>query len=104
MIHKALRSIRQYHQLSQSELAEDFGTSKSTIIELESGAIPVSQNYLNKYSDRFDISPKSLIFFSESISGEGRISQKIRKNLAGKIIDIVDWMGRHDEAKKKIKA
>lgn len=103
MIYKALRLIRQYHEKTQSELAQELCITKEKLVSIESANTPVSGEILKRYSEIFDIPVSSLIFFSESIGKEGKYAKKIRKTLAGKALDILQWMSKNNET-KKIKA
>lgn len=100
MINKALKVIRQFHKVRQSDLANKFAMSKSYLSEIESGKKPVSFELLEKYSVEFDIPASSLVFFSESLSKKKGMSEKFRSSFSGKIIDIVEWFVEKDEAKK----
>ena len=100
MINKALKIIRQFHQMKQIELSEKLGISKSYVSEIESGKKPVSLELLNKYSETFDIPVSSLVFFSETIGKEGRIPKKFRNVFAKKVIQIMEWVVERDESKK----
>ncbi|MDC9582716.1 helix-turn-helix transcriptional regulator [Xenorhabdus sp. PR6a] len=102
MIHKALRLIRQYHELTVSDLASEFGFTPLYLKELESGNRPVESELLELYSSKFDIPVTSLIMFSQSIHKEGKFAKKFRQLIAGKVLDIADWaINKNDE---KIKA
>jgi len=101
MIHKALRLIRQFHQIKVSELATRFSVSKAHLVDLESGVTPVNPKLLEQYSEYFDIPVSSLIFFSESIGREGKKAKKFRLSLAGKILEIADWVTLKNEKKAK---
>lgn len=103
MINKALRLIRQYHQKSQSELAIELSITKEQLISIENGKSPVNGDLLQRYSDLFDIPVSSLVFFSESIRREGKHTKKIRNSLAGKVLNVLEWMSEKNE-KKKIQA
>lgn len=100
MIYKALRLIRQYHGISQAELSLQLDLSKDKLASLESGKLPVSGDMLQSYSKIFDIPVSSLVLFSESIGKEGKYTGKMRKMLAGKALDVLQWMVRKNEAKK----
>ena len=100
MINKALKVIRQFHDLKQVELADSLGISKSYLSEIESGKKPVSLELLEKYSVEFEISVSSLVFFSESLSSKKGLSEKIRAVFSGKIINIMEWFVDKDESKK----
>jgi Helix-turn-helix. len=100
MINKALKLIRQYHQLKQTELAEKLETSKSYLSEIESGKKPVSFELIEKYSKIFEIPASSLVFFSESLSGKKGMTEKFRSAFSGKILKILEWFVNKDEPKK----
>ena len=100
MINKALKLIRQFHKVKQSELADKFLMSKSYLSEIESGKKTVSLELLEKYSTEFDIPVSSLVFFSESLSEKKRISEKFRAVFSGKILDIMEWLVDKNEKKK----
>lgn len=100
MINKALKLIRQFHEIKQSELAEKFSMSKSYLSEIETGKKPVSFELLNKYADEFEIPASSLVFFSESLSGKKDISEKLRSVFSGKVLKIMEWFVERNEAKK----
>jgi DNA-binding XRE family transcriptional regulator len=55
MLNEALRLVRVYHDLSQADVAERVGLSKSYVSEIESGEKNVSIAVLEKYSTAFDI-------------------------------------------------
>jgi transcriptional regulator with XRE-family HTH domain len=103
MINRALRIIRQFHKVKQSDLAARFKMSKSYLSEIESGKKPVSLELLDKYANEFDIPVSSLVFFSESISSKGGFPEKFRVHFSGKVLDVMEWFSNRNE-KKKIQA
>ena len=103
MIHKALRLIRQYHEKTQSELAYELCLTKDKLVSIESAKSPVGGDILKRYSEIFDIPVSSLVFFSESIEKEGKYAKKVRNTLAGKVLDILQWMNGRNES-RQIKA
>lgn len=100
MINKALKLIRQFHKVKQSDLAAKFKMSKSYLSEIESGKKPVSFELIEKYSAEFDVQASSLVFFSESLSGNKGVSEKFRSAFSGKILEVMEWFVEKDEAKK----
>lgn len=100
MINKALKLIRQFHDLKQVELASKLEISKSYLSEIESGKKPVSFEMLEKYSKEFDIPISSLVFFSESLSSKKGVSEKFRAVFSGKVLDMMEWLIDRDEQKK----
>ncbi|MGF1909641.1 helix-turn-helix transcriptional regulator [Vibrio kasasachensis] len=102
MIAKALRLIRQYHELSRCEVAEILNISKEQLIAIESGSTPITKDTLIKYSTAFDIPVSSLVFFSDSLSPQkGKNSNKLRKLFAGKALSIFEWISNKDDSKIK---
>lgn len=67
MIHEALRLTRVFYDMSQSELAERLGISKSHLSEIESGKKNPTLQLLQKYSEVFDIPVSSMMFFAERL-------------------------------------
>ncbi len=100
MINKALKLIRQFHKVKQSDLATKFKMSKSYLSEIESGKKPVSFELLQKYATEFDIPASSLVFFSESLAGKKGMPEKFRSAFSGKILTVMEWFVEKDEAKK----
>lgn len=98
MLNQALRLIRSYHDLSQTELAEELSISNSHLSEIESGKKQPSLELLNKYSERFDVPLSSILFFSENIDTTKALDG-FRSSVARKIINIMEWVGNKNEAK-----
>lgn len=101
MLHKALRLIRQYHQESIADLSLVLNIPKEKISDLESGVSSPSVDVLQRYAIHFDIPVSSLVFFSETLGTQGRLSKKLRLNLAGKILDVVEWVSKKNEKTEK---
>lgn len=101
MLHKALRLIRQYHQESIADLSLVLDIPKEKISDLESGVSSPSVDVLQRYAIHFDIPVSSLVFFSETLGTQGRLSKKLRLNLAGKILDVVEWVSKKNEKTEK---
>ncbi len=99
MINKAIKLIRQFHNLKQIELAEKLSISKSYLSEIESGKKPVSIELLEKYSQQFEIPISSLMFFSESLENKNKVPEKFKSFFAKKIINIMEWVIDRDEEK-----
>lgn len=62
MLCKALKLIRSYYDMSQTELSVELGLSNSYLSEIESGKKQPSIDLLQKYSDYFDIPLSSILF------------------------------------------
>lgn len=101
MINEALRLVRVYHDLTQTQLSQQLQISNSHISELESGKKQPTLEVLKKYSDFFDIPVSSLLFFSENIGlHEANLTAKFRRGAAKKIISLLQWMDAKNEPQK----
>lgn len=102
MIYRALKTIRLYHNIKQSELAEIFGMSKSYLSEIESGKKTVNFDILERYSKQFEIPVSSLIFFSEELNSPSKksVAEKFRLVFADKILKIMEWSVERNEEKE----
>lgn len=102
MIGEALRLIRVYNDLSQTQLCSEIGVSNSYLSEIESGKKNATLELLKKYSERFDIPVSSLIFFSENLDSP-KITDKIRVGTARKIVAILQWVEqKNDKSTAKV--
>jgi transcriptional regulator with XRE-family HTH domain len=101
MIHRALKAIREFHSVTQTALATQLGISKSYLCEIESGNKKIGYDLLERYSEIFEIPVSSLVFFSESLSEDDRLSEKFRNAVAGKILSIMEWVVHRDASKAK---
>lgn len=99
MIYRALKTIRQFHGLTQAELALKLDMSKSYLSEIESGKKSVGYDLLEKYSELFDVPVSSLVFFSENLEEADTIPEKFRSVVADKILNIMEWVVLKNEAK-----
>ena len=90
MLHEALRLVRAYHDLSQTELCVELGISNSYISEIESGKKQPTLDLLNRYSTRFGIPVSSLLFFSENL--HDGVTKSLRLGAAKKVISLLQWV------------
>jgi transcriptional regulator with XRE-family HTH domain len=97
MIGEALRLIRVFHNLKQTEAAEKIGISQSHVSELERGAKIPTLDVIEKYAEAFDIPASSIIYFSENIRPQTRATRSV----ANKILKLLQFIehrsGRPDE-------
>ena len=100
MLGKALRLLRLFYDLSQTEVARRLGVNKSWISEIEAGNKSPTLELLQKYSDLFDIPVSSIMFFSESLQQKDR-GRKVRSFVSKKILSLMEFIaeraGREDE-------
>lgn len=92
MYYRALKLIRQYHRLSQVELAKELDLSKSFISELEKkdGKKP-SVDVLERYAAFFKIPLSSLLLFAESTSDK-KARERVRTYAGDKILRMLEWL------------
>ena len=99
MLNEALRLIRVYHDLRQSDAAEKIGVSKSYLSEIESGNKRPSLDLVEKYAKAFDIPASSIMFFSENVD-KPQAYERARGAVASKIIRLMQFLeersGRED--------
>lgn len=109
MLNKALKLLRVFNELSQTEMAQKLGVNKSWISEIENGHKEPTLSLLQNYADVLDIPLSSILFFSEHIENNGA-SEKTRVFVSKKILAILDYIAARSEdheeagAKKKIPA
>jgi len=102
MLHRALRLLRTYHQLSQVELAKRLGISNSYLSELEKGGDKEpSLDLLNKYAKIFKMPTSSILLFSEQINSGSKPGAKLRIASADKILRLLEWLEERDDVKAK---
>jgi transcriptional regulator with XRE-family HTH domain len=99
MYGEALRLVRSFHDMNQSELAAALGISRSYLSEVESEKKTPSLELLQKYASQFDLPLSALIFFSEQIDEPVR-DRKMRDLLAGKAISLLQWIEQKRDSKR----
>lgn len=103
MLNRALKVMRQFHNLSQTSLAYNLGISGSYLSEIESGKKEPSLDLLKKYAENFNVPVSSILVFSETLDGTQNISA-VKKFVAKKMLNILEWISNNDEgieSKKK---
>lgn len=103
MISKALKYIRQYHKLNQTELASRLSISISYLSELEAGKKEPSLDILQKYADCFKVPLSSLVVFSETLAGAHSIN-KAKAFISKKMLKILGWIADNEEFEKTKRA
>jgi len=91
MLNEALRLVRVYHDMTQSQLSLELGLSNSYLSEIESGKKQPSIDLLEKYSGRFNVPVSSLLFFSESLD-QKKVTDRVRLGAARKIVSLLKWV------------
>ena len=98
MMNNAIKVIRQYHNLNQTQLASKLSISTSYLSELESGKKEPSLELLQRYSSVFNVPLSSLIVFSETLEGSHSVS-KARSFVTKKMQKILEWIVERDDTK-----
>ncbi|MFE9084217.1 helix-turn-helix domain-containing protein [Brevundimonas sp. NPDC003935] len=94
MISKSLRLLRRFKGLSQTEIAQRLGVTKSWISEIESGKKEPTLNLLHGYADVLEIPLSSILFFSEQMDGD-KPSERARTFVSKKVLAIMDYIDAH---------
>ena len=99
MLHKALRHLRRYHQMTQDELATRLEISHNYLSEIESGrrAKALTVDLLNRYATVFGVPVSSLMLFSEQLDSTKR-SDKVRVAIASKVLKVLDWVDADEKS------
>lgn len=95
MLNRALKLLRTFHQLNQTELAQRLSISNSYLSEIESGNKKPGLDLLEKYSSVFRIPVSSILLFSEKLE-DNRPSEKLREKAADKILRILEWISEKE--------
>lgn len=97
MYDRALKTIRQYHRISQSDLADQLQISRSYLNEIERDKKDPSLDVLQKYAARFEVPVSSLMLFAEQT--QNTTYDKARVFFADKVLKMLEWAaeGTEDE-------
>ena len=96
MIGKAIYIIRQFHCLTQTELAHQAQLSRSYLCEIEKGYKSPSLDTLESLAKVFDMPVSSLMFFNENLDNPVKLSKKFKKYSAEKILEYLERSTTHD--------
>lgn len=98
MLNEALRLIRVYHDMKQSEAAAKLGISNSYLSEVEKGHKKPTLELVERYAEVYEIPASSIMFFSENMHG-GDSFDMARNAIAGKILSLMKFLeARSDRA------
>lgn len=99
MYNRALKTIRQYHRLSQAELADGLGISRSYLNEIEKGKKDPSLEVLGKYAEKFDVPLSSLMLFAER--SKEKAFDGARVFVADKVLRMLEWIAEEEDEHEK---
>jgi transcriptional regulator with XRE-family HTH domain len=99
MLSEALRLIRVYHDLNQTELAHKLKISKSYLSEVESGTKTPTLTLVNDYAKEFDIPASAILFFAESIDESPTSRSRAREFVSERILRVLQFV--EERAKSK---
>jgi transcriptional regulator with XRE-family HTH domain len=91
MLHEALRLIRIFHDISQTELARRIRVSKSYLSEIEKGKKQPTLSLLEQYSKEFKLPMSSIMFFSEALE-KNSFSERTRLKISQKVIALLNFI------------
>jgi transcriptional regulator with XRE-family HTH domain len=87
-VSRALKLVRQFHDLSQTDLARRLGISKSYLSELEAGKKSPTMELLGKYSEEFSLPASTLMLFAERL--DGNLSPR-QNDTIDKLMRLLEW-------------
>ena len=95
MFGQALKLLRRYQGLNQSDLAKRLDVSRSYVSELESGNRTPSLDLLGRYADVFNVPISSLVFFAEALEDKENLPNRLENSkgvIAKKIIALLTFL------------
>ena len=99
MINKALKVLRQYHRISQSDLAGRLSITTSYLADLEAGKQQPSSDILQRYANEFKVPLSSIVIFSETLGGQ-QAHGTAKSFIAKKMLRVLDWIANDDNEEK----
>ena len=90
MLHEALKLIRIFHNLKQTELAQKLDISQSHLSEVEAGTKQPTIELLEKYADVFKMPLSSILYFAERKGSKP--SDKRSDAIAAKALQMLNWV------------
>jgi len=97
MLNEALRLIRVFHDMPQTDAAAKLGIAKSYLSEIESGKKVPTLRVLDSYSKLFNIPLSSILLFSEHMH-DGVRGERVRVSISKKVLKLLDFIAAHAES------
>lgn len=95
MLNRALKLLRTFHQLSQTETAKLLGISNSYLSEIESGSKTPNLELLERYSTVFKLPVSSILLFSEQID-QAPVGNRLKIKAADKVLKMLEWIAEKE--------
>jgi len=97
MLHKPLKLMRIFHELTQKELADKLGISKSHLSEIEAGKKIPTIALLNRYTEIFEVPVSSIFLFSENLDSNFNEfnPKKLETVVPSKLLVIMNFIAIH---------
>jgi len=88
-LNKALKLVREAHNMKAKDLAARLDISNSFLSEIETGKKNPTIDLLKAYGEVFNLRPSFFLLFSEELSGHGTVTkmQKKAQNTMLKLLD-----------------
>lgn len=94
MINRVLKLTRQYHRLTQADLATRLGISKSFLSELEADKKTPTLDLIERYAREFKVPASTFMMFSERLSGSPVSGSKAH---ADKLLRFLEWAASEED-------
>jgi transcriptional regulator with XRE-family HTH domain len=94
VLNRVLKLTRQYHRLTQSELADRLGISKSYVCEIEANKKTPTLDLMERYAAEFRVPASTFLLFSEKLSGGHESAAATRAN---KLLKFLEWAGDEED-------
>jgi transcriptional regulator with XRE-family HTH domain len=98
MIGEALRLIRVFYDLKQTEAAAKLGVSQSYLSEVEKGIKTPSLELLGKYAEAFDLPASSILYFAENVDNPRTAPAFVAKKIV-RILQFIEQKSDQRDAK-----
>jgi len=98
MFDRALKLVRQYHRMNQSQMAKRLDISPSYLSEIEKGKKTPSLDLLEKYAEVIGIPVSSLVFMAEELSGD---QPRVKSLVVDKSLKILEWIADSEQGQEE---
>jgi transcriptional regulator with XRE-family HTH domain len=97
MINRVLKLTRQYHRLTQADLAARLGISKSFLSELEAEKKAPTLDLIGRYAREFKLPASTFLMFSERLDGAPASGSKAH---ADKLLRFLEWAASEEDEER----